>query len=85
VEQWAREHDLPVVDGHVQFPDVRLEYVEPDGRRDVEDVEVLTPHYRGAHAAAKGGSGFTGYRIGGAGYNSGASPFDPHAAEEFLR
>ena len=85
VEQWAREHDLPMVDGHVQFPDVRLEYVEPDGRREVEDVEVLTPHYRGAHAAAKSGSGFTGYRIGSSGANRGAPPFDPDVAAEVLR
>ena len=47
------EHHLPMVDDHVQFPDVRIEYEGRDGRRDVEDVEVMTPHYRGAHAAAK--------------------------------
>jgi hypothetical protein len=85
IEEWARAHSLPLLDGHVQFPDVRLEYEWPDGRRDVEDVEVLTPHYRGAHAAAKGHSGFTGYRIGGGGSRAGGSPFDPDVASEFLR
>ena len=53
-----REHDLPCDDqGHVQFPDVRIEY-DIDGRDHTLDVEVMTPHYRGAHAAAKSGSGF---------------------------
>jgi hypothetical protein len=88
IEEWARTHGLPLLDGHVQFPDVRLEYEWPDGRRDVEDVEVLTPHYRGAHAAAKGRSGFTGYRVGGVRGGSargGSSPFDPDVASEFLR
>jgi len=32
IEDWAREHDLPYFDGHVHFPDVRIEYQEPDGR-----------------------------------------------------
>src|SRR5918995_318236 len=54
VARWAQEHQLPYEDGHVQFPDARLEYDGRDGRRSVEDIEVVTPHYRGAHAAAKG-------------------------------
>jgi hypothetical protein len=36
---------------------VRIEY-DIDGRDRTLDVEVMTPHYRGAHAAAKSGSGF---------------------------
>jgi hypothetical protein len=43
----------PTTTGHVQLPDARLEYEDRDGRRAVEDIEVVTPHYRGAHAAAK--------------------------------
>jgi hypothetical protein len=31
----------------VQFPELRIEF-EVDGREDVLDVEVLTPHYRRA-------------------------------------
>lgn len=85
VEEWARIHALPMVDGHVQFPDARLEYEWPDGRREVEDIEVVTPHYRGAHAAAKGASGFSTYRIGGASNNAGSTPFDLDAASEWLR
>lgn len=70
IRAWALEHDLPCDDqGHVQFPDVRIEY-DLEGRDRTLDVEVMTPHYRGAHAAAKTGSGFTLYfstRSGGGG------------------
>ena len=91
VRDWADTHQLPMLDESVQFPDVRIEYEWPDGRREREDVEVLTPHYRGAHAAAKARSGFTGYRgsgarVGGSGRGGGGGrPFDPDLADEFLR
>ena len=54
--RWAepalpREHDLLYFDGQVHFPDYRIEY-EADGRERHEDIELFTPHYRGAHAAA---------------------------------
>src|SRR5688572_26468099 len=58
IQEWAREHELPCDDqGHVQFPDLRIEY-DIDGRDRTVGVEVMTPHYRGAHGAAKSGSGF---------------------------
>ena len=86
IRLWADEHQLPTVDGRVQFPDFRIEYERRDGRRDVEDVEVMTPHYRGAHAAAKGRAGFTRFRSGGGrvGGRSGGRTADPRLAEEFL-
>jgi hypothetical protein len=91
VARWAQEHQLPYEDGHVQFPDARLEYDGRDGRRSVEDIEVVTPHYRGAHAAAKARSGFTCYRAVGARLGglkttgrSGRS-IDPRLAEELLQ
>ncbi len=87
VAEWAASRDLPVIDGHVHFPDVRIEYERPDGERKVEDIEVVTPHYRGAYAAAKGRTGFSSYRIstglGGRGGRSGRSP-NPRIFEEFL-
>lgn len=87
IEAWAREHDLPYLDEHVRFPDFRIEY-ELNGRDRHEDVEVISEHYRGAYAAAKGQAGFTCYRSGGwrggGGSNPGGAPFDPRAAEEFL-
>ena len=62
IEEWAREHDLPYFDDQVHFPDLRIEYEELDGRRDHQDVEVVTIHYRGAHGAAAARSGFCCYR-----------------------
>ena len=89
IARWAAEHGLPYRDGHVQFPDVRIEYVDRDEVSRHEDVEVETLHYRGAHAAAKAASGFTRYhasgsRIGGGGGSRGSAPFDPRAAEDLL-
>lgn len=90
VARWAQEHQLPYEDGHVQFPDARIEYDGRDGRRSVEDIEVVTPHYRGAHAAAKARSGFTRYRASGARLGglrtTGRSGrgIDPRLAEELL-
>ncbi len=90
IARWAQEHELPYEDGHVQLPDARIEYEGRDGRRAVEDIEVVTPHYRGAHAAAKARSGFTRYRAFGARLGglrtigrSGRS-IDPRLAEELL-
>lgn len=90
ISRWAQEHQLPVVDGHVQFPDLRIEYEGRDGRREVQDIEVMTPHYRGAHAAAKVRAGFTRYhatgaRLGGARSSArGARVRESRLAEEML-
>jgi hypothetical protein len=79
-----------VVDGHVQFPDLRIEYEGRDGRREVQDIEVMTPHYRGAHAAAKVSAGFTRYhatgaRLGGARSSArGGRVRESRLAEEML-
>jgi hypothetical protein len=53
---------LPYDDGHVHFPDVRIEYEDRDGRSRHEDIEIVTGHYRGAHAGAVARSGFSCYR-----------------------
>lgn len=91
VRAWAEEHELSVRDGHVQFPDLRLELEMPDGRREIEDIEVTTLHYRGLQASGKASAGFTRYRssggrVGGRGgrFGSRRGP-DPHLAEEVLR
>jgi hypothetical protein len=71
IEDWAHDHDLPCDDeGHVLFPDVRIEY-DIDGRDHTLDVEVLTPHYRGAHASAKSGAGFACHGRCGGGHSGG--------------
>src|SRR2546430_17555582 len=59
IREWAHEHDLPYFDDEVHFPDLRIEYREPDGRDDHLDVEVTTEHYRGAHGASVARSAFS--------------------------
>ncbi len=83
IREWAYEHGLPYADGHVQFPDARIEYVDPDGRLDHVDVEVITLHYRGAHGAAASRSGFSTFR--GSSARTGGSAFDPDYASELFR
>ena len=80
IEDWAREHDLPYFDDRVHLPDFRVEY-DLDGRDRHEDVEVLTAHYRGAHAASRTQAGFTCF--GGRGTSRGAAPFSPHDWEDW--
>jgi hypothetical protein len=85
---WARQHDLPYYDEQVHFPDARIEYEDRDGRSRHEDIEVMTGHYRGAHAAAAGRSGFTRYRSIGVvvgGRSGGRRTPDPRIMEELLR
>jgi hypothetical protein len=87
IARWAREHELPYDDGHVRFPDARIEYEDRDGRSRYEDLEVVTGHYRGAHAASAAKSGFTCYlSIGGSvGGRGGARTAHPRIIEELLR
>ena len=87
IVRWAQEHHLPYEEnGHVHFPDARIEYEDRDGRSRVEDLEIVTPHYRGAHASAAAASGFTCYvslgsSVGGRGGRGGRTP---RIMEEFL-
>jgi hypothetical protein len=88
VRRWAEDHSAAYADGRVQFPDFQIEFLWPDGRRDIENVEVLTPHYRGAHVAGKVRAGFTRFRASGgrAGGRTGrGTRFDSGLAEELLR
>ena len=54
IAEWAREHHLPCSGGSVDFPDFRIEY-QVNGLEQHLDVELVTPHYRGAHAASRAG------------------------------
>jgi hypothetical protein len=88
IAQWAGQRDLPSGRGHVRFPDARIEYVDRDGRTRHEDLEVVTDHYRGAHASAARSSGFTCYvstgcSVGGRG-GSGRRTGHPRIVEELL-
>jgi hypothetical protein len=83
IQEWAVEHGLPCDDeGHVQFPDARIEY-DIEGRDHTLDVEVMTPHYRGAHARAKSSAGFACYGTGGGARGGGRA--GAGLAEEMLR
>jgi hypothetical protein len=83
IEVWAHEHDLPYFDESVHFPDFRIEY-ELHGRDHHVDVEVVTEHYRGAHAASVARAGFRCCGRSGGGGRSGGRGFDPRVAEELL-
>ena len=89
IARWAREHELPYDNGHVHFPDARIEYEDRDGWPRREDIEVVTPHYRGAHAGAAAASGFRCYAVvtgmvGGRG-GGGRRTAHPRIAEELIR
>src|SRR5581483_6635963 len=54
VAEWAASRDLPVIDGHVHFPDVRIEYERPDGDRKVGPASARTASAPVSEAAAGG-------------------------------
>jgi len=83
IEEWAREHHLPYFDESVHFPDFRIEY-EQGGLERHQDVEVVTPHYRGSHGAGVARSGFSCYGRSGGTSGRGGRGFDPRVAEEFF-
>ncbi|WP_158751741.1 hypothetical protein [Acidobacterium sp. S8] len=73
-EQVAKQFNLPFVDGGIQIPDVRIEYVLPreagqdpsldldqGSRTDHEDIEVLTAAYHRGHLRSKAQAGFRNY------------------------
>jgi hypothetical protein len=84
---FADAHDLPIIDGHLELPDLRIEYEDADGRIETRDVEVVTEHYSRAQLAGKARAGFSLYRsaptgIGRTGGSrSGGTPMDPHTLE----
>ena len=63
--QSAARLELPVVAGHVEFPDLRLEYETAAGERTRVDLELVTDAYRPGQMAAKQAAGFTLYSAGG--------------------
>jgi hypothetical protein len=82
IRTWALEHDLPYFDDELHFPNARIEYEEPDGRWDHDDIEVTTDHYRGAHAQSVGRCGFSCF--GGSSARVGGRSPDPRVAEELI-
>jgi DNA-binding MarR family transcriptional regulator len=60
-QEIAQENDLPVVDGHIILPDLRVEYETRDGEERHVDLELATRNYRAAHIQAKAAAGFRVY------------------------
>jgi hypothetical protein len=87
IAAWAKEHDLPCQDNRVRFPDARIEFENRDREKQHRDIEVVTPHYRGAHAAAVASSGFQSYssglRVQTSGRRGGRG-LDPRLGEEMM-
>jgi hypothetical protein len=73
---FAEAHDLSVIDGHLELPDLRIEYETEDGRLEHRDVELVTEHYSRAQLSGKARAGFGLYVSKGKG-RSGTPP-NPH-------
>ncbi len=58
----AAAHHLPMVDGHVQLPDLRLEVDTATGERTHVDLELITEAYHAGQLRAKARAGFAVYR-----------------------
>jgi hypothetical protein len=84
-EAFGVEYDLPVRSGHLELPDLRIEYETEDGRLEHRDVELVTEHYSRGQLAGKAASGFklygSGGRVRGGSSRGGGSPFDPRNLE----
>ena len=74
---FADAHDLTVVKGHLELPDLRIEYETEDGRTEYRDVELVTEHYSRGQLAGKARPGFACYRAHSGGHRKGGTPFDP--------
>ena len=84
-QAFAHAHDLPFVRGHIELPDVRIEYEDVDGRQMHRDLELATEHYSRSQLAGKHTAGFHVYRAAGprgaGASNPGGTPTDPHHLE----
>jgi hypothetical protein len=63
--QIASRHGLKVIRGHVQAPDVRIEYESDQGVSSRVSLELTTDHYKRAQISAKAQAGFRLYSLGG--------------------
>jgi hypothetical protein len=54
----AEAHGLKIVEGKIQFPDVRIEYESRDQEQCKVDLECVTGHYKARQIAAKTAAGF---------------------------
>ncbi len=85
-QAFAQANDLSIIRGHLELPDLRIEYESEHGRLEHRDVELVTEHYSRGQLAGKTKAGFVRYRSassGGHGSNSrrGGTPHDPKHLE----
>jgi hypothetical protein len=82
-EAFAHDRGLPIIDGHLELPDLRIEYESADGVLSHRDLELVTEHYSRAQLSGKARAGFVAYRLStsGSGARGGGTPFDPHYLE----
>ena len=73
----AAENGLKLHKGHIQLPDLRIEYLRPDGQSAHTDLELATEHYRAGQLSAKAEAGFTFYAASGSADRLGAV-FEEH-------
>jgi hypothetical protein len=57
----ARENGLPVIQGKIPLPDLRIEYETQEGEVTHVDLELATHHYHGSQLATKAAAGFKMY------------------------
>ena len=57
-ETFAHDLQLPVVQGKVSFPDLRIEYATQENETARLDLELATRHYHAGHIAEKARAGF---------------------------
>jgi DNA-binding PadR family transcriptional regulator len=62
-KQVSQANGLTVVDGSIQYPDVRVEYENPGGELGHTDLEVVTENYSRAQIAAKQAAGMKIYGL----------------------
>lgn len=62
-EELAQLYDLPMVDGKLALPDLRIEYETAEGDRAHIDLELATEHYRPGHMSQKTRAGFKLYGV----------------------
>ena len=62
-QEIANEQRLPMVDGRVVLPDLRIEYETPEGDLDHVDLELATEHYHRGHMDMKTLAGFKMYGL----------------------
>lgn len=84
----AEAMQLPIVDGKVQIPDVRIDYERDHGLQAYVDLELVSDTYREGHKAAKNAAGFKSVGAGSVGNafrsQGGRSVWDPDLMSELM-